>query len=741
MRTLAVVIALVGCLGACGGGGDEGSTPSLGRTTGALTAAADPCDFSGAPAFGYDQVLACYRSVPFCSDKADPVLCDRDAQVAHLREAIEGFSDLRDTYDAKYHWRAQLDAISRTTFASDYDQFVAFGELFANFRSDHWTYYGPSCFEEVLFELIPINFGSAFAKVGPHHDLEQIIYLRQAHAEGAGGFDLSGYSSFYKSTTGIDVGPLVGQRVVSINGQAPLHFFREWGKKSLRQDDNDGINLMSILDEAGYTLRSGSFNPFPESRSITLVLETSQGVRSTIELPWIFIPFAALGYGTPLPASSQEFRDVCFQPAAAPAGAAPSVAAVRERRAVSERNLKRRAHVDAVTARLGHAAPLRGHADFSEVPPDQLGKDITEIFPLSDGARSVAYLDDTVAFQIRSSFLEPWDEELDAGARYACDHAQRLIVDMRGNLGGYISRAERLGHYLQNVPSVFPSAIFPYRELAESPALNEFRQLSEQLVPLGYPACYAGFEAACNLDARTGHPITDPSWYKNVFLEYRGKAVEELTPQVTYDSQLDPSFVIPCAGKFKGKNLIVLLNGLNSSAAFFAPELLRKAGTIVVTGGLAGEPMTTGRARGGPVLETSDFVETADLLHDALGQTVQHALPALPRPVAFHLEYDAFYEADRKDLYVDHPPVGEIQVPFWSNTLDTDGAAYRAVVSAVERRALIEPVCGGAERARSCELYGHCARAALLRAENRDAITATTAQRVLEDSVAACRRF
>ncbi len=83
--------------------------PSLGRAappvraTGA-TFTGDPCNFATAFAFGYDEVLACYRSVPFCPDPRNLATCDRDAQVAHLRAAIEAFSDLREIYDPVAHW-------------------------------------------------------------------------------------------------------------------------------------------------------------------------------------------------------------------------------------------------------------------------------------------------------------------------------------------------------------------------------------------------------------------------------------------------------------------------------------------------------------------------------------------------------------------------------------------------------------------------------------------------------------
>ena len=137
----------------------------------------DPCNFTTSFGFGYDQVLACFRSVPFCPDPDNPASCDRDAQVAHLRAAIEGFSDLRETYDQDGHWRRKLDAVATARFRTDYDFFLAMSDVMASFRNPHWNYLGPRCFEQTLFALIPLKFGSMVTKVAGGE--QQMIYLRE----------------------------------------------------------------------------------------------------------------------------------------------------------------------------------------------------------------------------------------------------------------------------------------------------------------------------------------------------------------------------------------------------------------------------------------------------------------------------------------------------------------------------------------------------------------------------------
>ena len=738
------VWAWVSLLVACGGtgqGGADGTAEMAGTVIrarpGALamkSATGDPCDFTTGRSFGYDQVLACYRSVPWCPDPSNPATCDRDAQVSHFRQAVDGFTDLAESYEAR---NERLDRISRTRFRGDFDQFTAFSELFAEFRNDHWTYFGPQCFELAFFEFIPLNFGSMLVDVGRGRGKQQIIYLRNDTPEGGGAFDLPlFFGDFYREETGIDTQVFAGQRVLGINGEEAFEFLLRWGRHSLRQDEDDGINLMSILDEAGYLLRSGSFNPFPESPSITLDLVDGAGRRTRVEFPWLFVRFAL-----PPTASTAEFQALCFEPstpASASALAAASRTGVAERILHGQRLAQRRMIVSGAERAVQTIARHTERPPYSEVPPERLNQDVVELFPQSNGARTVAYLDDTVAFQIRGDFVSNWEPDLDQAARYACDNAQRFVLDVRGNVGGFVRRLVHMAHYLRATEPSVPSSVMVHRELVNAPMRNELRALSEQLAALGFPPCTLGYEAECSLAVPSGELVTDPLWYLDSRLERRGHVLERLSPQVTYAGYPIEDFVIPCPGKFVGKNLVVLMNGLNTSAGYFGPELLRGLGTLVVQGGQAGESMTTGRARGGPVLNTAYFSGSYDFLAQTLGVTPHFNPPALPRPVEFRLEYDGAYRADLRTLHVENPPVGDVQVAFWSNSIPTDGAAYRAAISAVEIRAVVEPACGPARRARSCRRYEACAADALHRAVQDGLLGAITAERALEDLGARC---
>jgi hypothetical protein len=717
----------------------SGSTASTAQSPQAPIepSAGDSCDFTTALTFGFDQVLRCFKSVPFCPDKANPATCDRDAQIAHLRAAIEGFSDLRHTYDATAGWRHQLDVIASKKYRSDFDLYVDMSNLMRSFHNPHWSYYGPACFEESMWALVPLELSSALTKIGGSR--RQIVYLREP---------IPYFSDLYIDATGIDVNAYTGQRVVSLNGEPPLQFLRRWVRTGLARDDDDGSNLMLVFDDWGYTLRGGAYNAFPESQSITLTLEDRAGKRTRLELPWIFLPPGTLfGYpGPPITSSNAEFRAQCFAPAAASATlqkAAPTVHRRRAPIAIDERLAKRRALIESIDTRAATSASAARRAtpiDFSEVPPEKRNIDITEILPLADGARTVAYTDDTVAVQIRVDFSADWDDEFAAGASYACEHADRLIVDMRKNMGGYLSRVFSLARYLNATAPAFPDSVLAYRQLAASPALNELRRLSEPLVSLGFDSCTSGYEAACYTTVPGGQVLTDAHWYRRAIPERRGRQIELVTPRVIDSSEIPPADrTIPCPGKFVGKNLIVLVNGINASAAYFAPLMLKTLGTVVVQGGLWNEPMVIGTSRGGPVVHSYYFQQDADFLRDVTGQVVEHRLPDLPRPIDFRIEWQGFYTPDLGRLTADQPAYGDLQVPFWSNRRDTDGAAYRTAVSAVERKANIDPYCSRLVQLRRCDLYDRCARVALEFAVHSGALTRQTARRTFEDAATECR--
>ena len=205
---------------------------------------------------------------------------------------FEQFSSLRGNYDARIEWRARVAAMRSTTFANDYAQYQAVSNLLEDFRDAHWYYGGPPCYEQMFFASIPLDFGSAYTRTRPGHAREQIIYLEAPYV---------GLTDWYLAITGIDLTQYEGMRVVSIDGQGVLDYFRDFGADVLRDDDDPGVNLMGVLEFGYWSLRMGK--TYPTAPSVTLVLETRRGHRQSVVLPWVFAPAGLFGVPVPVPAS------------------------------------------------------------------------------------------------------------------------------------------------------------------------------------------------------------------------------------------------------------------------------------------------------------------------------------------------------------------------------------------------------------------------------------------------------
>ncbi|MGF1467449.1 MAG: hypothetical protein ACFCGT_15090 [Sandaracinaceae bacterium] len=740
----------------------------------------DVCDFTRAATFSYDDVLACYRSVPWCDDPSDPVRCDRDNQVQVFRETVDQFSTVRGNYDDLNGWRARLDAIEAATFASDYDQFLAFQDLLREFRNFHWVYIGPSCYTDVVFPFIPLDFGSTWARTRWWRAPEQVIYLEEPFVE---------FADFYRDATGIDLSALEGLRVVKINGVPVLDYFRDWGERVRREDASAGINLMGALEFGTWSVRFGPLGELPEERAVDFLLETRGGRRVHKTLPWVFTTYGAVGFGGgPVPSSTQEFQDFCFDawppppmaPPPPPGGLVDLVRTASDPRelheaargisgpiAASFELMAQRNAVDRAEGGPpgGRGPRLRRFLGYTEVPPSERNKYITEILPLTDGARVVQFGQDTTVLQLNFDFVEPWFEEVQLAGEYACANSERLIVDLRNNFGGFVGQGEWFAQYL-NPGAPFADTRFIYRDLAIEPAVNELRGVAELgrsiigdlFFPPGAPVppcLITPYEASCQQSPVTGELLSDPLWYtQNNVTELRGRDLETMTDTVALTDLLlfnPPPEAIPCAGKFAEEDLIVLVNGQNASMGFFAAQWLGEIGEVVVAGGYLGEAMTAGQARGGSVVDTTYFTSVQDvyvgLANDFVPELAgitreglfQFALPDLNRNVLMTLEELGPYFPDGTTLTVDDPPPGDVQVAFWSNSLETDGAAYRTVVSAVETDAIIEPACGSPAGYWFCRGYERCADRALARAVHRGDITTESANRVSADAARACR--
>ena len=281
-----------------------------------------------------------------------------------------------------------------------------------SFRDPHWSYLGPTCFEETILALIPLEFGSMVTRVegrrpANHLPARPLLVLqgrvrrRDGHRRDA----------VHRAARRVD------QRRTCAAVLPPLGARRApQGRRRRHQPDGD---------HGGRGLRAAHRLVQRVSRvALNLARARNAGGRAHPGR-------TALGLHSvrririPRPASGEHRR---IPGAVLPAGSgahcgrgqacsACPVVVPREPLAFDERFMQRRAWIDALAAQ--HPAPGGAKTqptDFVEVPPEKQNIDITEILPLSDGARTVAYTEDTVVIQLRSDFIQDWDDEFAAGA-------------------------------------------------------------------------------------------------------------------------------------------------------------------------------------------------------------------------------------------------------------------------------------------------------------------------------------
>jgi hypothetical protein len=665
---------------------------------GAAEAESDPCDFvsSGASSFSFAQVERCYQSVPF-----------EPTDLANILAVIEqhrSFSDLAEAYDARVHWHEALAALAHD-YPNDAAMHDALKREHHDFRNVHVSYFPPQCYTALLIGFTPLEFGST-VRVGAEGE-QQIIFVESTLL-----------AEPYLQGTGIDANALVGQRVVSINGVPVLDYFRAYTELlKIHVDAGGGLN--GVLASDNYSLRlNGGGDYLPENAADEYVLESIDGTRSNVTLPWLYVPRSAVqpASALPLTQSSEAFAQLCRPGLEVASGAGailPSSLAepfgidseredlVQRLRASAQGRAKPAAGAPAQVSRLDSAAPGAGSgsvapAAYYEVPPERLGQDTLVIVPLTRNAVVLEYDEHVTALQLRDT--NAWVDVARQGIEYACENSDRLIVDLRGNTGGNDTTIRWLHHYLfPERGQLVEAGLLPLRLRNDRPVFNELlinaaRLMAEYAPGLGLDPCELNFTPGCMTDVETGEPlIGDADWFiVPSVVERRGAAPVSLSRMVGVWNVGNPEFdSASCAGRFQGDDLVFVVDGRNASGGYFLPASFAGEGVIVNTGGFLGEPMAMGRALSGASLSVTDFASLRASIEAAAPADIQfeHPLLAFERPVNARMEMLGVYRKDRVTLHIDDRVEADLHVNVWTDLPGSEGFVYERVLEAVDQAA------------------------------------------------------
>ncbi len=636
-----------------------------------LRAAADPCDFTsgGAITFTQEQVFACFESVPFRHDDLENIL---DVVAQH-----RSFSDLAELYDARTGWVDRFNALYDEEFTSDYRMHVALTAEHKSLLNPHVRYRPPRCYHETFVAFVPFDFGvtTRFLKEGE----DQIVFIEGAPLA----------PDLYQFATGIDARELVGMKVVEINGVPALDYFRAFGREQLLLDDNDGVHLNAVMGSLNYSVRFGVNDYFPERGADFYLLESRNRKRFSVTMPWVFVWRGAVGLpALPLSSSTEEFVEFCMEPFPTAPAAAGLDGFWHDN---GEIDRQRRAFVQ---ERIG--GPGVTNKDFFEVPPGLLGKHVEIIEPSTNEAVILQFRNNVTAIRLFNT--GSWVDVARAGIEHACQNSDRLILDVRRNGGGNDTVIRWIAHHLFPEEDLVEVGKVPVRIRNDEAAANEFFYNSawfeSLLVPLGFPPCAVSFGPTCFMDLDGGDPLPleDLDWFLDPsVVEMRAGVPVSLSDQVGLGQHLSglfPDFdVASCAGRFTGKDLILLTSGTNGSGGYFLPAAFKGKGVIVTTGGFVGEPISMGIARSGPTMSAHTWAWLAawmEYFSDGL-VTFDTQYAQFDRFVFSNMEtWGAYRKDDRSILHFDDPVEADLHVDVWSDSFFTEGYVYSRVLEAVD---------------------------------------------------------
>ncbi len=661
--------------------------------------APDPCDFTalglnGLPVFSHDQALTgCYRSVPFSVQK-------RTEAVDLVSFYMERACTPADDYDERDGWRERLQAINNTVFPDDYSMHRELHKWNAQFANFHFRYFPPVCYEDMLFSFIPLDLGIdvrsiVFSRPGKgNNDRKQLIYV-------AGILPLE---PLYRAATGVDLRPFLGQELVKINGMHALKFLKLFARVFAAFDDNDGSNLQFVIDRMFYTVRASFPNPgnAPTTSSDIYVFRNEDGVRTTIEVPWVFTPSGFFLSDVTLSNSTADFKSQCGAVSWDSSTLFGSGASLR----IDDGGESIRDWGKTTSAQVAEAAfmafcdDLRNRSTHWGGPKNGGGfveRPLVEIVPLSNGVQAWQLGEDTTVIRVGSFQADHYDEII-AATNVSCTNSStsRLLIDVRANIGGlnsaWLARHLRPGLSSQALASIVVDAK-PNSETVEFFSRNT----AFETFLTGQPGVCVGLPgAACFGNITTNVQFNTTTWLTGSVRSRDSFPVSELF--YFHEGFWGPSgfpfpgyIPIACPDKFAGSDKVIILTDQTAgSAGYHFIRVMESGSKIVVAGGIQKEAKRGKRVYGIARAEStfnSVQIRQVDTLTSQLLGPSGLSLPTTEN-IAFAFGLFQTYTSNLEDVTFDVDPRdlrGDLYVPVWSREPGRQAEVYSRVMDAVER--------------------------------------------------------
>ena len=657
--------------------------------------APDPCDFTapglnGLPVFSHDQTLTgCYRSVPFSVQK-------RTEAVELLAFYMETGSTPADDYDERDGWRDRLQAINNTVFPDDYSMHREIHKWNTQFASFHFRYFAPACYDDMLLSFIPLDLGTdtrsiVFSRPGKgNNDSKQLIYV-------AG---LLFSEPLYRAATGVDLRPFLGQELVKINGMQALKFLKLFARVFARIDNSDGSNLQAVIDRMRYTLRFTSQDA-PTTSSDVYVFRDEDGVRTTIEVPWVFVPSGIFASDVTLSNSTANFKSQCEAVSWDSSILFGGGASLR----IDDEGESIRKWVRDYSAQ-GSGAVFMAFYDDQRNRSIRWGgakkgnggveRDLVEIVPLSDGVQAWQLGEDTTVIRVGSFQADHYDELITA-TDIACTNSSRILIDVRGNIGGlnsaWLARHLRPGlssQALANFVSDLKRSSVTIEFFIRNTAVEAFLTFPFTGVCVGLPG------SACFGNITTDQQFTDSTWLTGSIRSRDSLPVSELI--YAHEALWGPSgFPFPgytpiaCPGKFAGSNKVIILSDqVAGSAGYHFIRVMESESKIVVVGGIQKEARRGKRVYG--IARAESFFSSVQVRKITAFTSQFLGPPVNPGPsaenIAFNFGLLQTYTSNLEDVTFDVDPRdlrGDLYVPVWSREPERQAEVYSRVMDEVER--------------------------------------------------------